>query len=165
MMSEKRIVLFGGTFDPIHLGHTTVAAAAGENIGADKVIFVPARRSPLKAFFPEASDEDRLAMIKLATAGNRMFGFSDYELKKAGPSYTLETVRYFRRQFGRRVSIYWLIGADTLEDLPHWYGITELIDECNLAVMHRAGFAAPDFSKYVSLWGEERVKKMQAECC
>jgi nicotinate-nucleotide adenylyltransferase len=69
-MSEKRIALFGGTFDPVHVGHTTVAAAAGDGVGADKVIFVPARRSPLKAFFPEASDEDRLAMIKLATEGS-----------------------------------------------------------------------------------------------
>ena len=160
-MSEKRIALFGGTFDPIHLGHTTVAAAAGEGIDADKVIFVPAKRSPLKAFFPEAGDEDRFAMIKLATQGNCRFGSSDYELKKAGPSYTLETVRYFRRELGSDVSIYWLMGADALEDLPHWYGVKELIDECNLAVMHRAGFAPPDFSRYVSLWGEERVKKMQ----
>jgi nicotinate-nucleotide adenylyltransferase len=160
-MSEKKTVLFGGTFDPVHLGHTTVAAAAGESVGADKIIFVPARRSPLKAFFPEASDEDRLEMIKLATEGSGMFGFSDYELKKTGPSYTLETVRYFRQQLGEGAVIYWLIGADTLEDLPHWYGVTELIDECNLAVMYRAGFAAPDFTKYVSLWGEARVKKMQ----
>jgi nicotinate-nucleotide adenylyltransferase len=161
-MSEKRIALFGGTFDPIHLGHTTVAAAAGEGIGADKVIFVPAKRSPLKAFFPEAGDEDRFAMIKLATDGNAMFGASDYELKKAGPSYTLETVRHFRQQLGDNVSIYWLIGADTLADLPHWYGVTELIDECNLAVMHRAGFAAPDFSKFVSLWGDSRIVKLRA---
>ena len=160
-MTEKRITLFGGTFDPVHMGHTAVAAAAGEGIGADKVIFVPAKRSPLKAFFPEASDEDRLEMIKLATEGNGRFGFSDYELKKTGPSYTLETVRYFRQQLGKDVLIYWLIGADTLEDLPHWYGITELIDECNLAVMHRAGFAKPDFSKYISLWGAGRVEKMQ----
>jgi nicotinate-nucleotide adenylyltransferase len=160
-MSEKRTALFGGTFDPIHLGHTTVASAAGDGVGADKVIFVPARRSPLKAFFPEASDDDRLEMIKLATDGNGRFGVGDYELKKTGPSYTLETVRYFRQQLGNSVFIYWLIGADALEDLPHWYGITELIDECNLAVMHRAGFAPPDFSRYVSLWGKERVSKMQ----
>ncbi len=160
-MSEKRIALFGGTFDPIHLGHTTVAAAAGEGIGADKVIFVPAKRSPLKAFFPEAGDDDRLAMIKLAIQDNGRFDLSDYELKKTGPSYTLETVRYFRRELGDNVSIWWLMGADALEDLPHWYGVIELIDECDLAVMYRAGFAPPDFSRYVSLWGEDRVKKMQ----
>jgi len=160
-MSERKIALFGGTFDPIHLGHTAVAAAAGECIGAEKVVFVPARRSPLKAFFPEASDEDRLTMIGLAISGNSGFEVSDYELKRPGPSYTLETIRYFRQQLGSSVSIYWLAGADTLEDLPHWYGVTELIDECNLAVMYRAGFAPPDFSKFISLWGEDRVRKMR----
>ena len=160
-MSDRKTALFGGTFDPIHLGHTTVAAAACESVGADKVIFVPARRSPLKAFFPEASDEDRLEMIKLATSDNKMFGFSNYELKKTGPSYTLETVRYFRQQFRNDVSILWFMGADTLEDLPHWYGITELIDECNLSVMYRAGFAPPDFTKFIPLWGEQRVGKLQ----
>jgi nicotinate-nucleotide adenylyltransferase len=160
-MSERKIALFGGTFDPIHLGHTAVAAAAGERIGAEKVMFVPARRSPLKAFFPEASDEDRLAMIGLAISGNSGLEVSDYELKKARPNYTLETVRYFRQQLGSGVLIYWLAGADTLEDLPHWYCVTELIDECNLSVMYRADFAPPDFSKFIPLWGEDRVRKMQ----
>jgi nicotinate-nucleotide adenylyltransferase len=160
-MAERKVVLFGGTFDPIHLGHTAVAAAAGEHIGADKVVFVPAKRSPLKAFCPEASDEDRLAMIALAISGNDSFDISDYELKKPWPSYTLETVRHFQNLFGDNTLIYWLAGADNLEDLPHWYGITELIDECNLAVMHRAGFKPPDFSRFQSLWGTSRVDKLQ----
>jgi nicotinate-nucleotide adenylyltransferase len=160
-MAERKIVLFGGTFDPIHLGHTAVAAAAGEHIGAEKVVFVPAKRSPLKAFFPEAGDEDRLAMIALAISGNGSFDLSDYELRKPGPSYTLETVRHFQRQFGGNTLIYWLAGADSLEDLPYWYGVTELIDECNLAVMHRAGFKPPDFSQFQAAWGQQRVEKLQ----
>jgi len=160
-MSTKRIVLFGGTFDPIHLGHTEVALAAGQQMMADKIIFVPARRSPLKAFFPEASDEDRLEMIKLAIKDNTKFSVSDYELKKPGPSYTIETVRYFRGQPGNENWIFWLIGADTVEDLPHWYKASELIDECNLAVMHRSGYPVPDFTKYIDLWGADRVRKLQ----
>jgi nicotinate-nucleotide adenylyltransferase len=160
-MAERKIALFGGTFDPIHLGHTAVAAAAGEHIGADKVVFVPAKRSPLKAFFPEAGDEDRLAMIALAIAGNSSFDLSDYELKKQGPNYTLETVRHFQKLFGDNTLLYWLAGADSLEDLPHWYGITELIDECNLAVMHRGGLEPPDFSKFQSVWVTSRVEKLQ----
>jgi nicotinate-nucleotide adenylyltransferase len=160
-MNEKKTALFGGTFDPVHVGHTTVAAAAGERIGADRAVFVPAKRSPLKAFFPEASDEDRLAMLRLAISGNNNFEQSDYELKKPGPSYTLETVRYFKHLLGDDTRIYWLIGADMVEDLPHWYGITELIDECNLAVMYRAGFKPPDFTEFLPLWGADRVKKMQ----
>ncbi len=160
-MVERKVAVFGGTFDPIHLGHTAVAAAAGEDIGADKVVFVPAKRSPLKAFFPEAGDEDRLAMIALAISGNDSFDISDYELKKPGPSYTLETVRHFQKRFGDDTLIYWLAGADSLDDLPHWYGITELIDECNLAVMHRGGLNPPDFSKFRSVWGANRMDKLQ----
>ncbi len=68
-MVTRRIALFGGTFDPIHLGHTTVADAAARQIGAEQVIFIPAKISPLKGFFPFASDNDRLKMIELALAG------------------------------------------------------------------------------------------------
>ena len=161
-MTEKRIALFGGTFDPVHLGHTVVAAAAGEQTGAEKVIFVPAKRSPLKVFFPEAGDEDRLAMAGLALAGNKGFDISDYELKKTGPSYTLETVIHFQQQYGEDTAIYWLAGADAVEDLQHWYGIAELIDRCNLSVMFRAGFSPPDFSRFESVWGSERVRRLQA---
>jgi nicotinate-nucleotide adenylyltransferase len=160
-MIERKTVLFGGTFDPIHLGHTAVAASAGEQIGADKVIFVPAKRSPLKAISPEAGDEDRFMMIELAISGNGRFELSDYELKKPGPSYTLETVRYFQQRLGKDAMIYWLAGADTVEDLPHWYGITELIDECNLAVMYRAGFKRSDFSGFKPIWGQQRIEKLQ----
>jgi nicotinate-nucleotide adenylyltransferase len=160
MMNKRKTALFGGTFDPIHLGHTAVAAAAGEWIGAEKVVFVLAKRSPLKAASPEAGDEDRIAMINLAISENRSFELSDYELKKTGPSYTLETVRHYKQQF-RDSDIYWLMGADGTEDLMHWYGITELLDECNLAVMFRAGFAPPDFSKFESIWGRQRIEKLQ----
>ena len=122
-MGKKVTVLFGGTFDPVHLAHTAVAAAAGDALGAGSIIFIPARRSPLKALGPEASDEDRLAMLKLALSGNTRFDITDYELKKSGPNYTIETVRHFKKQF-EGDEIYWLLGADTLDDLPHWYCIT-----------------------------------------
>ncbi len=104
-MAKRKLALFGGTFDPIHLGHTTVAAAAAEHIGAEKTVFIPAKCSPLKDFFPEATDDDRLAMIALAIAGNEKFQLSDYELKKPEPDYTLETVRQFQAEYGRRTSI------------------------------------------------------------
>jgi nicotinate-nucleotide adenylyltransferase len=160
-MNERKIVLFGGVFDPVHLGHTAVAASAGEQIGADKVVFVPAKRSPLKAFCPEAGDEDRLAMLKLAISDNDSFEFSEYELKKQGPSYTLETVRYFQNQLGPHNVLYWLVGSDCLQDLLHWYGIADLLDESNLAVMFRGGFKPPDFSNFETLWGRQRIEKLQ----
>ena len=160
-MAKRKIVLFGGTFDPIHLGHTTVAVTAAEYIGAEKVIFIPAKRSPLKRVLPEASNVDRMAMIALAIAGHKNFEVSDYELKKSEPSYTLQTVRQFQADYGSDTLICWLAGADSIDDLPRWYGIEELIDECNLCVMFRAGFDRPDFAKFKDVWGSGRVEKLQ----
>jgi nicotinate-nucleotide adenylyltransferase len=98
-MLQRKIVLFGGTFDPIHLGHTTVATAAAEHIGAEAVVFIPAKCSPLKDRLPEASDDDRLQMIALAVADNKNFQLSGHELRKPEPSYTLETVRQFQSDY------------------------------------------------------------------
>ena len=152
--------MFGGTFDPIHLGHTRVAEAAAKQIGAEKVVFIPAKISPLKGFFPFASDEDRLTMIRLAMAGHGMFAVSDCELKRAAPSYTLDTVRQFQRDYGPQTVIHWLLGADSVEDLVHWYKIRELLDECNLTTMQRPGYT-PDFDRYEPLWGRERIAKLK----
>ncbi len=160
-MEQRKIALFGGTFDPIHLGHTTVTAEAAEQIGVEKVIFIPAKCSPLKEVGPQASDADRLAMIGLAIAGNNKFEVSDIELEKSRPSYTLETVRQFRYDYGLGVSIHWLIGADSINELPLWYGIEKLIGECNLSVMYRAGFEPPDFAKFKLMWGQYRIEKLQ----
>jgi nicotinate-nucleotide adenylyltransferase len=160
-MLGQKIALFGGTFDPVHLGHTAVAASAAEKIGAEKVVFVPAKRSPLKGFVPAGSDEHRLAMIALAIAGNEKFEVSDFELSKPAPSYTLETVRKFQGDYGSDCSIYWLVGADGVDDLQHWYAIEELIDTCNLCTMCRAGCEAPDYGKFEGIWGRRRVEKLQ----
>ncbi len=160
-MAIRKIILFGGTFDPVHLGHTSVAAFAADGVKAEKVIFVPAKRSPLKNLLPKAGDNDRFAMITLAIAGNKKFELSGFELEKSTPSYTLDTVREFKKAYGRDVDICWLVGADSLEELPYWYKITELIDECNLCVMYRAGYKEPDFKKFIEQWGNKRVEKLQ----
>jgi len=160
-MAKRKIALFGGTFDPIHLGHTTVAASAAKQIGAEKTIFIPAKCSPLKKISPQASDNDRLQMITLAIADYKNFQASDYELRKSEPGFTLETVRYFQDEYGSEASIYWLAGADSSKDLANWYEIRQLIDQCNLCLMYRAGCKQPDFSGFENIWGSERVKKLQ----
>lgn len=153
--------MFGGTFDPVHLGHTAVAEVAAGHISADKIIFIPARRSPLKDSLPRASDDDRLAMLALAIAGNEKFQVNDYELKKPEPSYTLDTIRHFQTLYSSDTSLYWLVGADSVDELPHWHRVVELIDECNLCVMFRAGYKPPDFAGFIPLWGSRRIKKLQ----
>ena len=160
-MAKRKVALLGGTFDPIHLGHTAVAAEAVKHIGAEKVVFIPAKRSPLKGFSPIASDDDRFKMMALAIANQKSFELSACELKKPAPSYTLETVRQFQADYGRGTLIYWLVGADSIDDLAHWYKIVELIDECRLSAMYRAGCDPPDFAKFEPIWGRQRVEKLQ----
>lgn len=163
MVTRKKIALFGGTFDPVHLGHTIVAAAAAEHIGAERIIFIPAKLSPLKDFLPRANDTDRFEMIALAIVGENIFEVSDCELRRSAPSYTLDTVRQFQSKYGGETSIYWLVGADSIDELAHWNGIVELIDECNLAAMYRAGCERPDFGKFEPLWGRRRIEKLRQD--
>jgi nicotinate-nucleotide adenylyltransferase len=162
-MSKCRIALFGGTFDPIHLGHTQVADVAAKRIDAQRVVFVPAKRSPLKGFSPAAGDSDRLRMISLAIQENERFAVSDCELRRAAPSYTLDTVRQFQDDFGPETDVYWLLGADSVDDLAYWHRVDELIDACHLAVMHRGGYDAPTFDKYLPVWGSERIRKLRED--
>lgn len=160
-MAKIKLVLFGGTFDPIHIGHTTVASQAAEHIGADKVVLIPAKRSPLKNFLPEASNSDRFEMLSLAISGFQKFSVSDYELTKSEPNYTLDTVRKFQADYHGNALIYWLAGADNIDELARWYRISELIDECNLSIMYRAGCKLPDFRCFEAIWGAERVEKLK----
>jgi nicotinate-nucleotide adenylyltransferase len=160
-MAAEKLILFGGTFDPIHLGHTAVAAYAQEQICADRLIFILARCSPLKGFSPRASDDERLEMIRVAISENPGFAVSEYELRRPAPSYTLDTVRYFKAAHGGETEIYWLVGADGVEDLRHWHKIEELLDACNVSVMYRAGWPVPDFGRFERVWGRERVEKLK----
>jgi nicotinate-nucleotide adenylyltransferase len=160
MKNKRKIALFGGTFDPIHLGHTKVIQSAAKYIHTEAVIFVPAKRSALKTK-PQASNQHRLYMINLAIKDLENFHVTDCELKRPAPSFTLETVRELKKQLGRNTDIYWLLGADTIEELPRWFRVLDLIDECNIACMYRAGFDPPDFSKYEHLLGRQRIEKLQ----
>ena len=160
-MPERKIALFGGTFDPIHLGHCEVAGAAANEIKAEKVIFIPAKCSPLKGFAPTVSDEDRLRMITLTIADHKTFAVSNCELERPAPSFTLDTVRQFRREYGPNVSIHWLLGTDSVADLVYWHKIDDLIDECHLTTMQRAGYPPPNFDRLESAWGPRRVKMIR----
>jgi nicotinate-nucleotide adenylyltransferase len=161
MVTRRKIALFGGTFDPVHLGHTIVARAAGEYIQAERIIFIPAKLSPLKGCRPKASDMDRFTMLSLATSGDDFFEVSDCELERSAPSYTIDTIRQFQSKYGSEFSVYWLLGADGIEELSHWHKITELIDECTLATMYRAGCEQPDFGKFEPHWGSSRIEKLR----
>src|SRR5438552_15758338 len=106
-----KLAIYGGTFDPIHHGHLIIAREAPATVGPDEVIFVPARVSPFKKTTPVASGEIRLSMLRAAIEYEIGFAVDDCELRRAAPSYTIDTVKEIRRR-ERNAEIYCLIGED-----------------------------------------------------
>ncbi|MCE5186449.1 MAG: nicotinate (nicotinamide) nucleotide adenylyltransferase [Planctomycetaceae bacterium] len=162
MKEITRIILFGGTFDPIHRGHLGVAQHALHALRGDRLVFVPARQSPHKRM-PHAGGDDRMAMILCAIRELENIFVSDCELQRSGPSYTIETIRHFRRQWGEDAAIYWLIGADQLADLPKWYRIDELLQSCHLSTMVRAGYAAPEMDSLGGIFSEQAIEQLKRD--
>ena len=156
----KRIILFGGSFNPVHLGHIEIAHCAAKKIVAKKIILIPANRSPHKQAAPEASGVDRMKMLALATADKPVFEINDCELNRPGPSYTLDTIRYFREKLGSDTALHLLVGADVLTELGKWYKVNELMDECIITVMCRGGFERDDFGDLEKYVGSERLKRL-----
>ncbi len=119
------IALYGGSFDPIHIGHLITATNAVETYNLDKVIFIPSHITPLKDRDLEASDTDRFEMIQRSIKNNSKFIVSDYEINNDGVSYSYNTVKYFKDIY-RDKKIYFIIGTDRAKDLKKWYNIEEL---------------------------------------
>lgn len=133
-MAEK-VIIFGGTFDPVHNGHLIVARAAAEARGIGRVILIPAALPPHKP--PAgASAEHRLEMLRLATADEPVFEVSDTELRRTGPSYTIDTLAQLSRDMPD-AKLHLLIGTDMLEDLPAWHRAHEVVEAAEILVAAR----------------------------
>lgn len=118
-MAEPVVALFGGSFDPIHLGHLIAARVAAERLGVDEVRFIPAAAQPHKGGHHAAPAEDRLAMLRLAVRGEPGFVVETIEMERPGPSYTVDTLRALRaREPGRPFIL--LVGADAARGFPEW---------------------------------------------
>lgn len=120
MDAVSRIGVLGGTFDPIHYGHLAAAEEARVSLGLEAVLFVPAGVSPLKQDRPLTPAPHRLAMTRLATADHPAFQVSTVDLDRAGPSYTVDTLAILQAGLGPAVDLYFIVGADSLADLPRW---------------------------------------------
>ncbi|MGD9896779.1 MAG: nicotinate-nucleotide adenylyltransferase [Candidatus Methylacidiphilaceae bacterium] len=114
-----RLGLFGGSFDPIHHGHLIISWDALEQMALDRIVFIPCALSPHKSKPPVAPGEERLAMIRQATRGWSAFSFSDHELARGGPSYSVDTAEEMRSLFPA-AELFWLIGSDQAQSLQSW---------------------------------------------
>jgi len=140
-MSRARIGMFGGTFDPPHLGHLILAGEAVQQLGLGRLLWVLTPTPPHKRDQPITAIENRLAMLKLAIANNPAFEVSRLELDREGPHYTIDTLRLLAAE-ERGADIVLLLGGDSLRDLPKWRQSQELPGACSLiGVMRRPGHA------------------------
>lgn len=132
-----RIGLYGGCFNPIHVGHLAAARGARDALGLDRVIFIPSGSPPLKEAKGLAGGEHRLAMIRRAIADEPGLAASSIELDRAGPSFSVDTVRQLKESFPPDAELYFLLGDDCLERLPQWKGIDQLFAMCTFAIVPR----------------------------
>lgn len=144
----KRVAVFGGSFDPVHLGHLVPTVGALETFGFAQVVFIPAYDPPHKRGCLLAPYSHRFAMLALATQPYERFYVSDLEMARPGPTYTVDTLRQFREQCPE-VELYFLLGSDSFSQITTWHQWQELVDLAHLVVLRRA-----------TIWGDQLLEKL-----
>jgi len=151
-----RIGIFGGSFDPVHIGHLLVAETVREQVGLDKVLFIPAFQSPLKLDYPPIAGRARLEMLQLAVGGNPNFEVDDRELTRGGVSYTVDTLRGLQLE---KPDVEWFLvmGADSLVDLGRWKEPKELCSSAIPIIVARGGLPPPNLDTLTQFVDSDRL--------
>ena len=152
-----KVGIMGGTFDPIHFGHLEMAESAREIFSLDKVIFIPSARPPHKVNNHITPDVHRLQMTYLATQSNKNFQVSAMEFTRAGLSYTLDTIEELYKEFGADTELFFIIGSDSMADLPKWHKARELVQKVHFIAAARPGVEV-NFDELKKFFGEESMQ-------
>ena len=144
------IGVFGGTFNPIHLGHLLIAQEALEQAGLARVLFIPTAVPPHKPLAGNVSARQRLRLIKLAIAGDARFAVDDLEIRRGGKSYSVDTLAELRDRWPT-AEFYFIMGADSLVELPQWYKADQLVRLCRFLVFARPGYVAKPVRRLAGL--------------
>ncbi len=139
-----RIGLFGGTFNPIHRGHLWAASEVIKRFNLDQIFLIPAALPPHKTPGAVANADDRLEMIHLAIGNLSGLTVSDVELHRPGPSYTIDTVRHFKKTLAEDSRIYLIMGLDAFIEIDTWKSYAELLEQIAFIVMARPNEDCPD---------------------
>ncbi len=156
-----RIGIFGGSFDPVHLGHLELARCCQQQAELNEVWFVPTARQPLKHSGPSATADQRLAMLELAIADFPNWKVSRAEIDRGGVSYTVETLRHLHEVMPE-AELMFMMGADALHDLPSWLDPGEICRLATPLVVARAGEPEPDFDALLAICPPDRVEHIRA---
>ena len=145
--TKSKIGIFGGTFDPPHLGHLIIAQTAVEDLELDKILFVPAASPPHKMDRLMAPASHRLAMLKLAIKGNKKFEATALELQRGGISYTVDTLRSLNGRYPD-AELFLLLGEDNYAEFHSWKSPEEIVRLASLVIYHRSGYGNVQGSRY-----------------
>ena len=162
-----RVAIYGGSFDPVHIGHLWVAQNCAEKLQLDQVIFIPAATSPLKPHGPVASNDDRLMMLRLALGGMQSASdgvallVDDRELRRGGKSYTIDTIEEIKRQRPDD-ELFLLVGSDAFASIGQWHRPKELLTVVTPVVFRRGGDPPIDWNVLENLVSASRKKEIQA---
>ena len=152
----------GGSFNPIHDGHIKAALEAAKALALDSVTFIPAYQSPLKDAH-SVSAEHRLAMVELAVADSPLLRCDDREISRQGRSFTVDTVRKLRQDFGDDAPLFWIMGDDLLATLNQWSRWQSLVDYCHLVVLGRPGHVCEDCPGEVVEWLDSHAAEIVSQ--
>jgi nicotinate-nucleotide adenylyltransferase len=139
--------LLGGTFNPVHYGHLTMARRVRMALDFDRILFIPTGDPPHKSSQDLASATDRYEMVRLAIASESDLAISDIELQRPGKSYTIDTVRLLRQEYGSGTDLFFLIGLDAFLEFPTWREPNALLELCSFVVMNRPGTSFQDLTR------------------
>ena len=148
--------IFGGTFDPIHYGHLRIAEEIVKTVGLQKLYFVPAGMPRLR-HSPVASPQHRVEIVRLAIQKNPDFVLDEREINRGGVSYSIDTVREFKQEFGEEIRLCFVLGADAFINLPEWNNWKELFNLSHFIVSTRPGYTLTLIKKLLS-------KELREEC-
>ncbi|MCK4244904.1 MAG: nicotinate-nucleotide adenylyltransferase [Candidatus Omnitrophica bacterium] len=147
--SKGGIGVFGGTFNPIHLGHLIIAEKAREALNLKRIVFIPSRYPPHKGT-PEIGAIHRYRMVKLAISTNPYFITSQIELRRKGISYTIDTVRALKKLYSKEKDFYLILGLDSYLEIGAWKDIEKLARLIRFIVVKRPGYQIPPHTNYTS---------------
>jgi nicotinate-nucleotide adenylyltransferase len=162
-MAVERILLFGGSFDPLHCGHLIVSRYVAEHMGLARIILIPSAAPPHKLDRVLSPATHRLAMCQAAAAEDPLFEVSDCELRRPGPNYTIHTIEHFRTTCGDAVEYCWLIGMDSLAELPTWHRAAELVEACTIITAARPGYADPVDTVLATCFSPAQVARLRRQ--
>ena len=157
--TKRRVGILGGTFDPIHIGHLMLAEAVRDEYELEQVLFIPAAQPPHKLGRKISPAEDRYMMTVLATCSNPTFEVSDIEMRREGPSYSVDTVRALLRASGGDTEYFFIAGTDIIREIHTWERIEELLSICPFIAASRPG-CRPDVERTRNLLGDLGVRQI-----